>query len=220
MYLIRYTMTKTTCIIFILMFSILFRLEKFRCSLIIIILFIATGLFMFTFELTQFNLVGFLLVLSASFISGLRWTLNQIVLQREDIGLTNPIDMMYHIQPWMILSLLPLSSGFEAMKLAVSEQAFGYQDGGQLVKNMLILMFGAFLAFFLEFSEFMVVSHSSGLTLSIAGIFKEVITLLLAAFVNGDQMSLVNGAGLLICLLGIALHVMFKFKQTEEVSES
>ena len=67
------------------MFSLLHDLFQ-RCSLIIIILFIATGLFMFTFELTQFNLVGFLLVLSASFISGLRWTLNQIVLQREDIG--------------------------------------------------------------------------------------------------------------------------------------
>jgi len=28
-------------------------------------------------------------------------------------GLSNPLDMMFHIQPWMILSLLPLSTAFE-----------------------------------------------------------------------------------------------------------
>ncbi|ESN90307.1 hypothetical protein HELRODRAFT_165959 [Helobdella robusta] len=122
--------------------------------------------------------------------------------------------MMYHIQPWMILSLLPLSSGFEAMKLATSEQAFAFQDEHQVIFNMGILLFGAVLAFMLEYSEFMVVSQSSGLTLSIAGIFKEVLTLLLAAFINGDEMSLVNAVGLLMCLAGIVLHVLFKYKQT------
>jgi len=30
-----------------------------------------------------------------------------------ETGLSNPLDMMFHIQPWMILSLLPLSTAFE-----------------------------------------------------------------------------------------------------------
>ena len=29
------------------------------------------------------------------------------------LGLQNPLDMMYHMQPWMILALMPLSVGFE-----------------------------------------------------------------------------------------------------------
>ena len=33
--------------------------------------------------------------------SGLRWTLSQMVMQKSEMGLANPIDMMYHIQPWM-----------------------------------------------------------------------------------------------------------------------
>lgn len=57
-----------------------------RCSLILVVLFISVGLFMFTFESTQFNAVGFTLVLLASFISGMRWTLAQIVLQRSETG--------------------------------------------------------------------------------------------------------------------------------------
>ena len=76
-----YTMTKSTCIIFILCFAILFGLEKRRPSLILIILLISCGLFMFTYKSTQFNLTGFLLVLTASFLAGLRWTMAQIVMQ-------------------------------------------------------------------------------------------------------------------------------------------
>ena len=40
--------------------------------------------------------------------------------------------------------------------------------------------------------------------------FQEVCTLYLAATVNGDQMNLVNGIGLIVCLLGITLHVVLK----------
>ena len=32
-------------------------------------------------------------------------------------GLHNPLDMMYHIQPWMIVGLLPLSAAFEGIIL-------------------------------------------------------------------------------------------------------
>ena len=66
------------------MISLLFDWQ--RCSLLLVVLLIAVGLFMFTYESTQFNAAGFILVLLASFISGLRWTLAQIVLQREETG--------------------------------------------------------------------------------------------------------------------------------------
>src|SRR6218665_4192316 len=56
--------------------------------------------------------------------------------------------------------------------IATSEHAFGYLDGMLLTRNLMLLFVGAFLAFMLELSEFLVVSHSSGLTLAIAGIFK------------------------------------------------
>ena len=51
------------------------------------VLFIAVGLFLFTYQSTQFHMTGFLLVLSASFLSGLRWTLAQLVLQKKEIGM-------------------------------------------------------------------------------------------------------------------------------------
>ena len=66
-----YTITKSTSIVFILMFSLLFRLEKKHWSLIIIVLMISIGLTMFTYKSTDFVLIGFLMVLTASFLSGL-----------------------------------------------------------------------------------------------------------------------------------------------------
>ncbi|CAG2107768.1 unnamed protein product, partial [Medioppia subpectinata] len=82
-----YTMTKSSCIVFILLFAILFDLEKKRFSLIIVVSLISSGLFMFTYQSTQFQIQGFLLVLSASLLGGLRWTLSQLVMQRKEVGM-------------------------------------------------------------------------------------------------------------------------------------
>ncbi|ESO86518.1 hypothetical protein LOTGIDRAFT_220559 [Lottia gigantea] len=205
-----YTMCKSTAIIFILFFSILFKLEKFRCSLLFVVLFISGGLFMFTYHSTQFNLEGFFMVMLASFLSGVRWTLAQFILQKKELGLQNPVDMMYHIQPWMMLGLLPLSTIFEGLDISTTSRLFRYEDTSVLLTSIGLISLGAMLAFFLEFSEFLFLSHTSSLTLSISGIFKEICTLYLATQINGDKMNTVNVLGLLMCLCGITLHVILR----------
>lgn len=205
-----YTMTKSTAVIFILAFSVLFRIEKPRWSLSIIVLLVSTGLFMFTYHSTQFNLEGFIMVMSASVLSGFRWGLAQLILQKEEIGLSNPLDMMYHIQPWMVLVLLPLAAIFEGIPLATTSDFFRFHDITLVCRNLAMVFGGAGLAFMLEFSEFLLVGQTSCLTFSISGIFKELCTLYLATKFNGDQMNTINIIGLLVCLCGITLHVILK----------
>lgn len=220
-----YTMTKSTCIIFILCFAILFDLEKMRLSLVVVVSFISVGLFMFTYKSTQFQLNGFLLVLSASMLSGLRWTLSQKLMQRKESSLSNPLDMMYHMQPWMVVGLLPLALAFEVLPTvhgfflehqqqqhvvdlsSAAVVAFSVADFWQIVHLILI---GSLLAFLMEFSEYLLLTFTSSLTLSMAGIFKEIFTLYLAVNYNGDQMSQLNFIGLLVCLFGISTHVCLK----------
>lgn len=108
-----YTMTKSSAILFILLFSLLFKLEEVRMALLLVVLLIAGGLFMFTYKSTQFNAQGFVLVLCASFLGGIRWTLTQILMQKAELGLQNPIDTMFHLQPLMFLGLFPLFAVFE-----------------------------------------------------------------------------------------------------------
>ncbi|XP_074149696.1 solute carrier family 35 member C2 isoform X2 [Sminthopsis crassicaudata] len=205
-----YTMTKSSAVLFILIFSLIFKLEELRAALVLVVLLIAGGLFMFTYKSTQFNGEGFALVLGASFIGGIRWTLTQILLQKAELGLQNPIDTMYHLQPLMFLGLFPLFAVFEGLHLSTSEKIFRFQDPGLLLGVLGTLFFGGILAFGLGFSEFLLVSRTSSLTLSIAGIFKEVCTLLLAAHLLGDQISLLNWLGFALCLSGISLHITLK----------
>ncbi|XP_075589641.1 solute carrier family 35 member C2 isoform X1 [Dermatophagoides farinae] len=225
-----YTMTKSTCIIFILAFALLLDLEKKRLSLIVIVSLISIGLFMFTYKSTQFQLNGFLLVLSASMLSGLRWTLSQKLMQRKEscMSLSHPIDMMYHIQPWMIIGLLPLALIFE---LLPAIHYINHHHPVTLNKNDFptlemipdfwhLIMIGSFLAFLMEFSEYLLLTYTSSLTLSMAGIFKEIFTLYLAVNFNGDQMSLTNFIGLIICLMGIIIHVMLKVMDSYSAIDS
>lgn len=137
--LCSYTMTKSSTIIFILFFAILFGLEKkvhfnnmidiwtttnfhtffirlFSLQswmLMVIVVLISMGLCMFTYKSTQFNMLGFIFLILASITSAIRWTFAQFIMQKSKLGLHNPIDMIYFMQPWMILPLLPLTLGFE-----------------------------------------------------------------------------------------------------------
>ncbi|XP_077302562.1 solute carrier family 35 member C2 [Arctopsyche grandis] len=203
-----YTMTKSTTIIFILGFAILLGLEKKSWSLVMIVVMISTGLTMFTYKATQFDTFGFALLIMASLASGLRWTFAQVLMQKSKLGLNNPLDIVYYVQPWMLLSVLPLLIGFEGLQLIENMLSL---PTGEILPCVFKVSFGAFLAFAMELSEYLVVTHTSSLTLSIAGIFKEMFILILAVEINGDEMSRINVLGLIICLIGITGHIIHKF---------
>ncbi|XP_060535144.1 solute carrier family 35 member C2 isoform X2 [Cylas formicarius] len=207
-----YTMTKSTTIVFILFFSILFKLEKKSWSLVGIVFMITTGLILFTYKSTQFSVFGFTLLLFASISSGLRWTCVQLLLQKSKMGMNNPVDMIYHMQPWMIASVLPFAIWNEGFDVVRSCQVFGFTNSSEFAILALKVLLGALIAFFMELSEVMLVTYTSSLTLAIAGIFKEVFILGLAVEVNGDVMSPINIVGLLVCLCGISFHVVHKLK--------
>lgn len=106
-------MTKSTTIIFILIFAILLKLEKKTWSLMMIVVLISSGLFLFTYKSTNLNALGFAFLIFASLCSGIRWSFAQLVMQKSKLGLHNPIDMIYFMQPWMLLSIVPFTIGFE-----------------------------------------------------------------------------------------------------------
>ncbi|XP_055021521.1 solute carrier family 35 member C2 [Boleophthalmus pectinirostris] len=215
-----YTMTKSSAVLFILFFSLVFKLEEPNPFLVVVVVLISSGLFMFTYKSTQFNLEGFVMVLLASFIGGIRWTLTQLLMQKAELGLQNPIDTMFHLQPVMFLGLLPLFLANEAVSLSMSSRLFRVVHLSPPLSSLLFLGVGGLLAFGLGFSEFLLVSKTSSLTLSISGIFKEVCTLVLASRFMGDQLTLMNWFGFVVCLSGISLHVVLKVHYSKSESGS
>ncbi|KAF5295492.1 hypothetical protein FQR65_LT10480 [Abscondita terminalis] len=191
-----YTMTKSTSIVFILIFAILLKLEKKSWSLCTIVILISLGLFLFTYQATQFSIVGFMLLILASISSGIRWTCTQLLLQKSKMGMRNPIDMIYHMQPWMIVSVLPFAVGMEGLSLITNCQLFRNVGYAASLDLSLRILLGAVIAFFMEISE-------------------EVLLLTLAVVVNGDTMSYLNLCGLLLCIGGIVGHVIHKIQTAQ-----
>jgi len=205
-----YTMAKSTAIIFILLFSVMLGLERPTKSLILVVLLISVGLFLFTFNSSQFDMFGFVIALIAALFSGLRWTTTQLLMQKKSMGLQNPLDAIFHIQPVMALTMVVFAFSMEGPQFASSSLIFRYSSFHVLLTSLVIILSGAFLAFLLTISEYLMVSQTSSLALSIAGILKELVTLTIAAELGGDRMNGVNVIGLIICMTGISVHVVSK----------
>lgn len=119
--------------------------------------------------------------------------------------------MIYFMQPYMLISLLPFAVIFELGKLMSHFNQFLELEYYEVLILWLKISIGAFLAFFMEISEFLVLSQTSSLTLSVSGIFKEICQLVLAVEIHGEVLSLYNLIGLILCLGGITGHVIYKY---------
>ncbi|CAG9536615.1 unnamed protein product [Cercopithifilaria johnstoni] len=200
-----FTMAKSSSILFMVACALLLHLERWRPILIISAGFIAFGLFLFTWRSAQFELRGLLLIELAAACTGLRWTVSQIVMQGEEKLLKHPMDMIAYVQPWMFLAILPLLFMYEGSHLSFDKVTHCFNEHAPFYV-LFFISFGGLLAFAMEMAEYLLLVYTSGITLNIFGIIKEVVTLSLAYFINGDYFSLMNTIGLVLCFCGMLLH--------------
>ena len=111
----------------------------------------------------------------ASVVCGsLRWSLTQILLQKEQLGMTNPIISLFYLTPISFTSMLTWSLISEKFyTLFINQHFFGSYLIG--LKTLGIVLAGGFIAFFMILVEFALISKSSILTLAVAGILKVIV---------------------------------------------
>ncbi|KHJ76362.1 hypothetical protein OESDEN_24018 [Oesophagostomum dentatum] len=151
-------MAKSSSILFIVAFSLLLRLERWRPALGLETSLIATGLFLFTWHSSQLDLTGLLLVELAASCTGVRWTVSQLVMQREEQALSHPLDMVAHVQPWMMIPIIPLIILFEGDELSYNTILF-YKHHYAPVQVILLIICGGLLAFCMEMSGTPMILH-------------------------------------------------------------
>lgn len=149
----------------------------------------------------EFQLSGFILVISAAFFSGFRWGLTQILLLRNP-ATSNPFSSIFFLAPVMFFTLTLIAVPVEGFFPLLEGLRILSDEWGPL-KTPLILLFPGCIAFLMTASEFALLKRSSVVTLSIAGIFKEVLTIAVAALVFDDRLTPINISGLVITLIAI-----------------
>ena len=202
-------MCKSSSLAFVLSFAFLFRLEDPSIKLVIIITTMTVGVIMMVAGETEFNILGFILVILAAFFSGFRWALTQILLLKNP-ATSNPFSSIFFLAPVMFISLAIIALPVEGpVLLAQGLKALVESKG--VFMGVCILIFPGCLAFMMTASEFALLQRTSVVALSICGIFKEVVTITAAGIVFNDPLSPINIFGLLVTLASIIAYNYFKF---------
>lgn len=204
-------MCKSSTLGFVLLFAIIFRLEKASWKLAGIILIMTVGVIMMVYGETAFSTLGFILLLMASFFSGLRWSLTQMLLRRNP-ATSNPFASLFFLTPIMFVTLFILAvpvEGFGPVKAGFDE--LGEKRG--LFLSILILLFPGSLAFLMTSAEFALLKRTSVVTLSVCGIFKEVITITAGTFIFDDTLTKINVSGLLVTISAIVAYNWIRVKK-------
>lgn len=102
-----------------------------------------------------------------------------------------------------------ISQGFRALAAA---------KGAAL--GVSLLVFPGILAFCMITAEFALLKRSSVVTLSICGIFKEVVTISAAGVVFHDKLTLVNISGLIITITSIASYNYMKISKMRQEAQN
>lgn len=194
-----YTMIKSGVPVFVLGFSFLLGLEKPSWKLAGVIALICLGVLIMVLGDTKFDAVGYAQVQTATVFSGLRWALTQILLKKNGVALTNPFAVIQLISP-VIASTLLL---FFLYSEGVNELYLKLHTVDNPVFLLSCIAIGGCLAFAMQVVEFTLVEETSVLTLSVAGIFKEIVTISTSILIFDDDFNLHMLLGLIVSLVGI-----------------
>ena len=197
-------MCKSSSLAFVLMFAFLFRLESPSLKLVLIIALMTIGVIMMVAGEAAFDAIGFILVIAAAFFSGFRWALTQILLLRNP-ATSNPFSSIFFLAPIMFLTLIIIAIPIEGL-VKLSEGLATLAEAKGVFFSLCILVFPGTLAFLMTSSEFALLQRTSVVTLSICGIFKEVVTIMAAGIVFHDPLTPINFVGLLVTIASIVAY--------------
>ncbi|KAI0295874.1 triose-phosphate transporter family-domain-containing protein [Multifurca ochricompacta] len=191
-----YTMCKSSSLVFVLAFAFFFRLETFSFRLIAVILLISAGVLLMVATETHFVLGGFILVLSASALGGLRWSLTQLLMGDKRSGMNHPAATVFC---WGEL------------------WGSRFLDGpAATLRTVGLLIFPGVIAFSMVLSEYYIIQRVGAVPMSIAGMAKEVATISVSALLFGDELTPLNITGVAVTVCGIGLFTHHKYRKRLE----
>ncbi|GAX15819.1 solute carrier family 35, member C2 [Fistulifera solaris] len=214
-----YTMAKASTPVFVLGWAYALGIEKITWPLIGVVIVIVAGELLTISENDEsdeshkeFQWAGFLLCITASMLSGARWTLVQLKLQTMEPPIKTTIATMRLLAPSMFWSLLMLSIIIERPWTQLANRS------GEFIMSSLALGgLGAFLAIVMILCEFYLIMHASAIILMIGGVLKEIFTIFLGVLIFGDRITPRRIVACLIIFGGVLMYkLVFHLEKKQE----
>ncbi|KAL4588896.1 hypothetical protein LXL04_001794 [Taraxacum kok-saghyz] len=178
-------------------------LEAMSCSMLLIMSVISFGVLVASYGEININWVGVVYQMGGVVGEALRLIFMEILVKRKGVRL-NPISMMYYnlgslcsavclFVPWVFLEMPKMES-------------WNFRP--------FVLGFNSLCTFALNLSVFLVIQHTSALTIRVAGVVKDWVVVLLSAILFADtKLSMVNLFGYAIAIGGVAAYNNYKLKR-------
>lgn len=196
---------------YVLLAAFIFGLEKPSWNLVALMLLMSAGVCLMVAGETEFSAIGFTLLMIASACSGIRWALTQMLL-RHHPATHNPIASLFFLTPVMFVVLFTcglLQEGTSTFLEGVRGLA---NEWGWLLGIVILLVPGC-LAFFMTLFEFALIKETSVITLSVGGIFKEILTVMAGRQYFHEKLTTINLVGLVVTIAAVAIYNWMKIKQ-------
>ena len=121
---------------------------------------------------------------------------------------------MESVTPVMAVTSGTLSLLFEPVWSAVHTSIY-FASLLNVGITALLVVLSAVLAFAMVWTEFALIATTSALTFMVAGVFKEIVTVIVAHLTFGDEFTAINTVGLAVLISGVCLFNYQKYQKLQ-----
>jgi drug/metabolite transporter (DMT)-like permease len=191
----------------VLIFSFFAGLEKPSYHEFYIVLVISIGVALTSIGELDFSLLGFIYQFAALIAEASRLVLTNILLKTLKL---DPLSSLYYIAP--------MCSIFIALAFFVFEYDFFPWERLYSTDFIAMMLVNGIIAFTLNIAVVMLISNTSALVLTLAGIIKDILLVSLSVLVFLSPITTLQIIGYSIALIGLNLHKEYK-KSPDRVVE-
>ncbi|KAK7334931.1 hypothetical protein VNO80_26698 [Phaseolus coccineus] len=178
-------------------------LEVMSCKMLLIMSVISFGVLVASYGEISINWVGVVYQMGGVVGEALRLIFMEIFVKRKGLKL-NPISVMYYVSPCSAICLFLPWIFLEKSKM---------DEHGPWNFPPVLLILNCLCTFALNLSVFLVITHTSALTIRVAGVVKDWVVVLLSAVLFADtKLTIINLFGYAIAIAGVAAYNNYKLK--------
>ncbi|GAA0174954.1 cysteine protease [Lithospermum erythrorhizon] len=197
-------MLKAIMPVAVFILGVLAGLEIMSCRMLLIMSLISFGVLVASYGEIHINWIGVIYQMGGVVGEALRLIFMEIFLKNKGLKL-NPLSMMYYVSPCSAICLLISWIFLEKPKMD-AQLSWTFHP--------FILTLNCLCTFALNLSVFLVISHTSALTIRVAGVVKDWVVVLLSALLFADtKLTFINLIGYAIAIAGVAAYNNHKLKK-------